>query len=47
MPKAKLVLTAEYEEAVAMVVESKAHALVADYLICKVSVSDSKRRLVG
>jgi len=39
IPKAKLVLTANYDEAVAMVLQDKVHALVADYPICFVSVA--------
>ena len=38
IPKAKLVTTANYDEAVKMVIEGKADALVADYPICVVSV---------
>ena len=37
-PKAKLVLTDDYDQAVAMVRQNKAHAMVADYPICLVSV---------
>jgi polar amino acid transport system substrate-binding protein len=37
-PKAKLVLTDDYDQAVAMVRDDKAHAMVADYPICQVSV---------
>ena len=37
-PKARLVLTDDYDQAVAMVREDKAHAMVADYPICQVSV---------
>ena len=37
-PKAKLVLTDDYDQAVAMVREDKAHAMVADHPICQVSV---------
>ena len=37
-PKAKLVLTDDYDQAVAMLREDKAHAMVADYPICQVSV---------
>ncbi len=37
-PKAKLVLTDDYDQAVAMVRQDKAHAMVADYPICQVSV---------
>jgi polar amino acid transport system substrate-binding protein len=37
-PKAKLVLTENYDQAVAMVREDKAHAMVADQPICQVSV---------
>jgi polar amino acid transport system substrate-binding protein len=37
-PKAKLVLTDDYDQAVALVRENKAHALVADQPICQVSV---------
>ena len=36
--QAKLVTTENYDEAVAMVIEDKADALVADYAICAVSV---------
>jgi polar amino acid transport system substrate-binding protein len=38
MPKAKLVLTDDYDQAVAMVKNDKAVAMVADYPICLVSV---------
>ncbi len=38
MPNAKLVLTDGYDQAVTMVLEGKAHAMVADYPICMVSV---------
>jgi polar amino acid transport system substrate-binding protein len=38
MPKAKLVLTENYDQAVAMVRNDKAVAMVADYPICLVSV---------
>jgi polar amino acid transport system substrate-binding protein len=37
-PKAKLVLTDDYDQAVAMVRDDKAQAMVADYPICQVSV---------
>lgn len=37
-PKARLVLTDDYDQAVAMVREDKAQAMVADYPICQVSV---------
>jgi polar amino acid transport system substrate-binding protein len=37
-PKAKLVLADNYDQAVALVRENKAHALVADQPICQVSV---------
>ena len=37
-PKAKLVVTDDYDQAVAMVRDDKAHAMVADYPICQVSV---------
>jgi polar amino acid transport system substrate-binding protein len=37
-PKAKLVLTNDYDQAVAMVREDKADAMVADFPICQVSV---------
>ena len=37
-PKARLVLTDDYDQAVAMVRDDKAHAMVADYPICQVSV---------
>jgi len=37
-PKAKLVLTDDYDQAVAMVRQNKAHAMVADFPICQVSV---------
>jgi polar amino acid transport system substrate-binding protein len=37
-PKAKLILTKDYDEAVAMVRQDKAHAMVADFPICQVSV---------
>jgi polar amino acid transport system substrate-binding protein len=36
-PKAKLVLTDDYDQAVAMVRQNKAHAMVADFPICQVS----------
>lgn len=38
IPKAKLVLTDTYDAAVAMVLEDKAHAMIADYPICLISV---------
>jgi len=38
IPKAKLILTDHYEEAVQMVLRDQVHALVADYPICMVSV---------
>ncbi|MFQ5930373.1 MAG: transporter substrate-binding domain-containing protein, partial [Acidobacteriota bacterium] len=38
IPKAKLVTTAHYDEAVKMVIEDKVDALVADYPICVISV---------
>jgi len=38
MPKAKLVTTKQYDEGVAMVLEDKATAMVADYPICALSV---------
>jgi polar amino acid transport system substrate-binding protein len=38
MPNAKLVLTDGYDEAVGLVLDGKAHAMVADYPICTVSV---------
>jgi polar amino acid transport system substrate-binding protein len=38
LPKAKLVLTDNYDQAVTMVREDKADAMVADYPICQVSV---------
>ena len=38
IPKAKLVTTKDYDEAVNMVVQGKVHALVADYPICVLSV---------
>lgn len=37
-PKAKLVLTDDYDQAVAMVRDDRAQAMVADYPICQVSV---------
>jgi len=37
-PKAKLVLTDDYDQAVAMVLDGKVRAMVADYPICMVSV---------
>jgi polar amino acid transport system substrate-binding protein len=37
MPKANLVLTDDYDQAVAMILERKALAMVADYPICQVS----------
>ena len=37
MPKAKLLLTDDYDEAIAMVRNDKAIAMVADYPICKVA----------
>jgi polar amino acid transport system substrate-binding protein len=37
-PNAKLVLTDDYDQAVAMVRQDKAHAMVADFPICQVSV---------
>jgi polar amino acid transport system substrate-binding protein len=37
-PKAKLVLTDNYDQAVTLIRENKAHALVADQPICQVSV---------
>ena len=39
MPKAKLVLADDYDQAVAMVRQDKALAMVADYPICIVSVN--------
>ncbi len=38
IPKAKLILTDHYEEAVQMVLRDQVHALIADYPICMVSV---------
>ena len=38
IPKAKLIRAKDYDEAVKMVVEGKAHAMVADYPICVISV---------
>jgi polar amino acid transport system substrate-binding protein len=38
LPKAKLVLADDYDQAVAMVRDSKAQAMVADYPICMVTV---------
>lgn len=38
IPKAKLILTDHYEEAVQMVLHDQVHALIADYPICMVSV---------
>ncbi len=38
MPNAKLVLTDDYDQGVAMVLDGKAHAMVADFPICTVSV---------
>ena len=38
IPKAKLILTDYYEEAVQMVLRDQVHALIADYPICMVSV---------
>jgi polar amino acid transport system substrate-binding protein len=38
MPNAKLVLTDDYDQAVAMVLDGKVQAMVADYPICMVSV---------
>jgi polar amino acid transport system substrate-binding protein len=37
-PKAKLVLTDDYDQAIAMVLDGKVRAMVADYPICNVSV---------
>jgi len=37
-PKAKLILTDDYDEAVQLVIDDKADALVADYQICAISV---------
>ena len=37
-PKAKLVLTDDYDQAIAMVLEGKVRAMVADFPICNVSV---------
>jgi len=37
-PKAKLVLTDDYDQAIAMVIDGKVRAMVADYPICNVSV---------
>lgn len=38
MPKAKLVTTLDYDEAIDMVIKDKVHALVADYPICIVAI---------
>ena len=38
MPKAKLVKTEDYDQAVQMVLEDKASAMVADFPICALSV---------
>jgi len=38
IPKAKLVTTKDYDEAISMVIQGKIHALVADYPICVLSV---------
>lgn len=38
LPKAKLFTAKDYDEAVAMVLQDKVHAMVADYPICVVSV---------
>lgn len=38
IPKATLVLTDDYDQAVTMVLENKVHALVADYPICMASI---------
>jgi len=38
LPKAKLVTTKDYDEAVQMVIQGKVHAMVADYPICVISV---------
>jgi polar amino acid transport system substrate-binding protein len=38
IPKATLIRAKDYDEAVKMVVEGKAHAMVADYPICVISV---------
>jgi polar amino acid transport system substrate-binding protein len=39
LPKAKLVLTDDYDQAVAMILDHKAQAMVADYPICVVSAA--------
>jgi polar amino acid transport system substrate-binding protein len=38
LPKAKLVLTEDYQEALQLVLEGKAHAMIADHHICILSV---------
>ena len=38
IPKAKLVPTDDYDQAIAMVLDGKVHAMVADFPICNVSV---------
>jgi polar amino acid transport system substrate-binding protein len=38
MPRAKLVLAEDYDQAVGMIIAGTAHAMVADYPICRVSV---------
>ncbi|MFC1856516.1 transporter substrate-binding domain-containing protein [Thermodesulfobacteriota bacterium] len=38
LPKAQLILAEDYDEAVDLVIQDKAHALIADYPICIVSV---------
>jgi polar amino acid transport system substrate-binding protein len=38
IPKARLVTTRDYDEAINMVINDEAHAMVADYTICAVSV---------
>jgi len=44
LPKAKLVPTANYEEALALVLEDKAHVMVADYHFCAVAVARYKEK---
>lgn len=44
LPKAKLVPTVNYEEALALVLQDKAHAMVADYHFCAVAAARYKEK---
>jgi polar amino acid transport system substrate-binding protein len=46
-PKAKLVPADNYDQAIAMVLENKAMALVADFPFCKVSVFRYRDKMLG